>query len=353
MLTATTDMRQTAAAAVTGTTELSYDFPIWAGSDQTVSFRIVNDAPEPVVVNLHAAGEHADRLTFSRRRSNEFGATLTLTARAEGMTDTVWLKITIPNDAATELVTSTIFANDSAITLDYQAAGTWDMREDPYPKYAGPITSDMIELFDRKGQVFTLHQYDPITDKTTLDPDSPLITVRGLTKIDRWVDPEDPEFWRGPDEYGANTIRRKLFVGGHNLDLPYPVSWPDQEMTYGDTFRVLLPPDLYPHRIYQPWGEVTPGGPVLSQRTVYALLLNGLRYSLENVKARWAQSGELAFYSADARLIFAPSDNLTQGWWPWSALYEDGRDEIRHYIASLPASARSWSLGYVPSGGGA
>src|SRR5688572_23388375 len=136
MLSVTKDMRHTRADQVDHAVTLVWDFPIWAGQSQRFAFRIVNDS-EPVTVTIQATGEHPERLSFSHREKTDYRGTLTLLARSGGMTDTVWIEISVPDDASTEVVTTTIRANDEIFVLEYNAFGSWDERTDPYPRYAG------------------------------------------------------------------------------------------------------------------------------------------------------------------------------------------------------------------------
>ena len=237
-------------------------------------------------------------------------------------------------------------------TLQYEAVSTWDNRVNPYPEYAGNLTDKFLETFSDRGQVMTIFRYDPLIDKTTLCNQSRLLSDLNKADYERWIDPTDSDFWIIPDDpYSDNVgeIKRKVFVGFRELDFPYPLAWGSPDLDHNDSMRILLPPDLYLHRIYQRWGQVVNGQGELYQRTVYVLLFDGLRYSIENLKPRFVDQGEFVMWAADLRLIFQPGNSQLSGWWPWSALYRDGSDVIEHYIQSKPASAQNYNVTYNAS----
>jgi len=353
MITATEDMKHTSSSDVETTTELVWPYPIWAGQSQIVPFRLVNDSGAEKEITVTAEGERPERLLFSRRKNTDYEPSITVTARPDGMTDTLWVQITLPKDVETELVQSTIQANDDPITLEYNAYSTWNSQTDPYPRYSGDVTSKFLDTFQERGTVVTIARYDPLIDKTTLNSDGETLTERDLANDRRWVDPADPVFWQSPDTdpYREDlVIHAKVFLSVSNIDLPGPLTWGDEDLFYDDRIRILIPPDTFLDRVYAKWGKVVEWGPPLYQRTVYALLYDGKRYSIENVKPVFLQRGEFCYWQADCRLIFAPTTGNPRGWIPWNCLYETGKEPIVHYHNKFASSVKYLAIGYECEG---
>lgn len=354
MISATTDNIHTSASDCQTTNEIVIPFPCWAGQRQTFPFRLVNDTATDITVALNARGQHSDRITFSMYQSFGFFPQIPVRVRNNGCSDTVWIAIDVENEATTEPVEVSIYGN---IKIEYQAVSSWDNREDPATRYKGEMTQRFETTFSERGTVVTLLRYDPLVDKRTLNPNAATMSERNRCDIGKWVDPQDSDFWNGPvygtddpyDPYqpSQNVIKTKAFVGDRNIALPYPLTFGEPALDYSDTLRLLLPPSCYLHRLYCPWGSIQEFGEVLYQRTVYVLQLDGLKYSLENLKPRFMQKGEFAFWQADARLIFLPSGSNQNGWIPWNVLYPEGSDVPAHYITTFAASVESdYSLIY-------
>ena len=112
---ATTDMTRIFGHEVEQSSTVSYPYPIWAGQSAVLPMRIVNKHFQDRIITISASGEHSDRLSFSLRKNVSFGETVTTNARADGMTDTIYVRIDIPNNAKTEVV-------EGGITIEWDDA---------------------------------------------------------------------------------------------------------------------------------------------------------------------------------------------------------------------------------------
>ena len=335
MLAITTDMSKTASAEVVPLSALSLTTPLLPGTSRTTAIRIVNDGSTERVVSVIGGGEENQRIRFSRVQYSGYLSALSgVVVRADGCSDTLWLKIATENNATTttEVDSSIVITDDNAtvstISVNYACISAWSSIANPYDFYSD-VTRRSEESIRTKGAVIDLAVWHPQTDKTTLEENPVDLSELNRKRVSEWVNPYG-EFWTKTD-----LPKVKAFIGGKNISTPFPRRYGDAELFFEESFRVVVEPScVFPSRQYVKWGAVN-GVQDLYQRSFFSISREHKLYALDNLMPSFTPNGEFIYWVGVLRLIFAPTTMNPNGYLPWNCLFPLNSDSMGSYAQTF------------------
>jgi hypothetical protein len=237
---------------------------------------------------------------------------------------TVFVKVTADLDATEGDRTGQVFVNGEIMTVHYfvASADKGDTENSPMDRLAGDDTYSVLEQFETQGEALELVRYDPLPKPAPLVKGAlyPWQAMRNRN-VTEWTNPNNAQVG-----YAQTIYYAKGFIGDNdlvqNLQYGMPV-----DLQYGDAEQVLLPADFvgfdptpYHERTF--FSQLTPTQKAW-QRTQWTVNRHDGEYALVNIRRQKYYRGQLMFFAADLQRVNYPGGDSTQGFLPWSQLYDD------------------------------
>lgn len=279
-------------------------------------------------------------ITFSFNAARGFVSAIDYRVDSGAVGEALYVKVTAPFDAEEGERTSKIMtAAGESVTVSYFIAESdkGDTEVSKLERFMGEETIQIVEQFEREGEILTLLHYDPVSK-----PLVPEICPQRLSKR-LYQSLYDPAEWCNPSNSVvgyrlAETYHTKAFIGDNALEQNSLYDFLNGQLDYEDKNMILLPPDFAgfnPKPIAKrvPFGDgITFQTPVFQHAQWIVLRDNG-QYGLTNIRQQKYFKGQFLMWSAELQRVNYPGIGSDEGFLPWNQLY-DVNGKIVQYVKS-------------------